>query len=221
MISLFDQLKRACASEWAAYTNHAFVRGLGDGTLPQAAFRDYLRQDYLFLIQFARAYGLAVFKSETIEEARRGSDGLAAILDETRLHVAYCQNWGIAEADLEACAEAPQTLAYTRFVLDRGMAGDLLDLDVALAPCVIGYAEIGAQLARKNGDRLAQNPYRSWIEAYAGADYTKAAAAHIEKLDRTLAARGGDGRMPSLIETFRKATILEAQFWETGLKASN
>ncbi len=34
----------------------------------------------------------------------------------------------------------------TRFVLDRGMAGDLLDLHVALAPCVLGYAEIGTAL---------------------------------------------------------------------------
>lgn len=32
---------------------------LGDGTLPDAAFRMYLVQDYLFLIQFARAYALA------------------------------------------------------------------------------------------------------------------------------------------------------------------
>ena len=32
------------------------MRGLGDGTLPIPAFRRYLTQDHLFLIQFARAY---------------------------------------------------------------------------------------------------------------------------------------------------------------------
>ena len=32
--------------------------------------------------------------------------------------------------------EALETVAYTRFVLDRGLAGDRLDLEVALAPCV-------------------------------------------------------------------------------------
>ncbi|MFV0300090.1 MAG: thiaminase II, partial [Paracoccus sp. (in: a-proteobacteria)] len=45
-----------CAETWAAYTRHAFVEGLRDGTLPRAAFLNYLRQDYLFLIHFARAW---------------------------------------------------------------------------------------------------------------------------------------------------------------------
>ena len=52
---LFDQLKANCTHDWAAYVEHDFVRQLGAGTLPEAAFRQYLIQDYLFLIQFARA----------------------------------------------------------------------------------------------------------------------------------------------------------------------
>ena len=50
--------------------DHEFVAKLGDGTLPQAAFRSYLVQDYLFLIQFARAWGLAAYKSRTIADIR-------------------------------------------------------------------------------------------------------------------------------------------------------
>lgn len=38
--------------------------------------------------------------------------------------------------------EARATLAYTRYVLDTGNRGDLLDLHVALAPCLVGYGEI-------------------------------------------------------------------------------
>ena len=62
---LFDRLKESCAKDWQKYTEHEFVRQLGAGTLPEAAFRHYLIQDYLFLIQFARAYALAVYKSDT------------------------------------------------------------------------------------------------------------------------------------------------------------
>ena len=36
------------------------------GELPETSFRRYLAQDYLFLIHFARAYGLAAFKGETL-----------------------------------------------------------------------------------------------------------------------------------------------------------
>ena len=58
-MDIFDRLKASAAVEWRAYVDHAFVRQLGAGSLPEPAFRAYLVQDYLFLIQFARAYALA------------------------------------------------------------------------------------------------------------------------------------------------------------------
>jgi thiaminase (transcriptional activator TenA) len=51
------------------------------------------------------------------------------------------------------------------------MRGDLLALKVALAPCVIGYAEIATRLASQPGAHVATNPYRAWIAEYAGAPY--------------------------------------------------
>ncbi|MCP1762590.1 thiaminase [Bradyrhizobium japonicum] len=56
MVSFFERLKTAVSAEWRAYTEHPFTSGLADGSLPEAAFRHYLVQDYLFLIEFARAY---------------------------------------------------------------------------------------------------------------------------------------------------------------------
>ena len=60
---MFAALRAAAGDDWRDYVEHPFVQGLGDGTLPEAAFRHYLVQDYLFLIQFARAYGLAAYLS--------------------------------------------------------------------------------------------------------------------------------------------------------------
>ena len=39
--------------DWRRYTQHDFVRQLARGTLPEASFRRYLGQDYLFLVHFA------------------------------------------------------------------------------------------------------------------------------------------------------------------------
>ena len=64
-MSFFERLKTAASAEWRAYTEHPFTEGLADGSLPEAAFRHYLVQDYLFLIEFARAYALSVYKSPT------------------------------------------------------------------------------------------------------------------------------------------------------------
>ena len=60
-MSFFERLKAEASVEWRAYTEHPFTSGMADGTLTEAAFRHYLVQDYLFLIEFARAYAVAVF----------------------------------------------------------------------------------------------------------------------------------------------------------------
>src|SRR5207249_10931068 len=65
----------------------------------------------------------------------------------------------------------PISIAYTRFVLDRGLAGDRLDLEIALAPCMIGYAEIAAERMADPATRHDGNPYRDWLAMYAGDEY--------------------------------------------------
>ena len=215
---VFAQLRDSAAPDWQRYTRHAFVRALGEGTLPAASFRHYLIQDYLFLIQFARAYALAVYKSDTLDDMRQAGRGMSAIIDrEMSLHVGFCAGWGLSEADMAATTEATATVAYTRYVLERGMAGDLLDLHVALAPCIVGYAEIANWLKANPATRLDGNPYRSWIETYAAPDYQEVAAGEIAYLDRLFAQRGGLSRFSSLAQTFATATRLEIGFWEMGL----
>ena len=134
-MSFFDRLKAEASAEWRAFTEHPFTNGMADGTLPEAAFRHYLVQDYLFLIEFARAYALSVYKSPTLDDMREAAAGLSAILDvEMDLHVKLCAGWGLSPTDLEQAPPTAEMLAYTRYVLEAGMRGDLLALKVALAP---------------------------------------------------------------------------------------
>ncbi|MCD9027804.1 thiaminase II [Luteimonas sp. BDR2-5] len=220
-MSLFERLKAAAADDWNGYVDHAFVRGLGDGTLPQAAFRRYLVQDYLFLIQFARAHALAAYKARSLADMRIANAGLAAIVDvEMQLHLRLCERWGLSAADVEAGAEHPATVAYTRWVLDIGMAGDLLELQVALTPCTLGYAEIGRRLAPRGVDAIdAAHPYREWIGEYAGDAFQQLGRDTQAWLDDLGRRHGGDQRFDALLAIFAKAARLEADFWQMGLDA--
>ena len=218
--SLFARLRDANANAWRDYTEHPFVIALADGSLSETAFRHYLIQDFIFLRHFARAYGLAAYKAESLEEIRAASQGLQAIVNvEIGLHEAYCANWGVDSATLESAPEDSATLAYTRYVLERGMAGDLLDLYVALAPCIVGYGEIGARLIADNRTRLKGNRFAAWIEMYGGEDYQTISADAVHLLDRVGKARGADQRITALSRTFGEATRLEAAFWQMGLAA--
>lgn len=214
-MDMFDRLKAAAPAEWDSYVDHAFVRQLGDGTLPDTAFRTYLTQDYLFLIQFARAWALAAYKSRTTADIRAAQAGLAGILNETELHVRLCGRWGISPQELESAPEHQATVAYSRFVLDCGAAGDLLDLHVALAPCVIGYAEIGNRLAE--GGIPANHPYREWIAEYSGEAFQNLATGARHHLDELAARSMTEQRFGELASIFATASRLEANFWQMGL----
>jgi thiaminase/transcriptional activator TenA len=188
--------------------------------LAKPAFQHFLKQDYLFLIHFARAYALAAVKSDTLEDLRGAAAAVTNIVDiEMPLHVAYCRDWGLDEAQMAAEPEAMETVAYTRFVLDCGLSGDRLDLETALAPCVVGYAEAVARLLADPATVREGNPYDAWMAAYSGAEYHAAVTAAIARLDRIGAARGAEARYDGLLKTFIAATKLEAAFWDMGLSA--
>ncbi len=215
----FAALRAAASGPWHHYTRHPFVEGLGDGTLPRAAFLHYLSQDYVFLHHFSRAWALAVVKSETHDEMQAAVGVVNALItEEMQLHVGICEAAGISREALFATPERPENLAYTRFVLEAGYSGDLLDLLVALAPCVMGYGEIGQRLKEEARDET----YRDWIATYSGPDYQAVCRGTGTLLDEALVRRLGPDftsapRWTKLCETFRTATELEVGFWQMGL----
>jgi thiaminase/transcriptional activator TenA len=217
---LFRALRSASAREWDAYCWHPFVQGMADGTLPLAAFRRYLVQDYLFLVQFARAHALALFKAESLAAMRAKGAVIGNILDETKLHLVYCAEWGLDEAAVLAEPEAPETVTYTRWALDQGARGDILDLEVALAPCTIGYGEVAARIEAHPSRVRDGNPYETWIAQYASANYQAIAGRSAARRRHASHPVGPAARIASLSRTFAEAARLEAGFWQMGLNAA-
>ena len=212
--SIFDRLKQACSKEWHAYCHHDFVNQVGEGTLPIESFRYYLEQDYVFLVHFSRAWALVVYKSSSIADMKWATDILYSTLHtEMNLHIQFSERFGVTQSELETARESQENLAYTRYVLDKGHSGDILDLYVALMPCVVGYAEIGLRLSLDYASVLPDNPYREWIEMYSSDEYQLLAIQSISNLERISLERGGNSRINELTETYREATLLEEGFW--------
>src|SRR3981189_2744981 len=115
IMSFFERLKTAASAEWQAYTEHPFTEGLAGGSLPRGGFRATPLPHYPFLLGFARAYALAVYKSPSLADMREAAAGLSAILDvEMNLHVKLCGGWGLSAAGLETTPPAVRKLAQTR-----------------------------------------------------------------------------------------------------------
>ena len=218
--TLYGNLRRDSGAEWDAYVHHRFVRELAAGTLPREEFLAWMVQDYLYVVNYTRAYALLIYKSDTVARMRSAATIVHGLLtNEMSLHRQQLAAAGITEAQLESAEETLETLAYSRYVLDRAQVGDALDLVVTLSACLVGYGEIGLRLLADPETRLEGNPYRDWIENYGGAEYMGLAREGLAGLQELARQYGGEARYPMLLTQFRQAVRLEAAFWDAGRSA--
>jgi len=165
---------------------------------------------------------VAVYKSPTLGDMRKCIPALQGLVEhEIGLHIEYCGAWGLSEDDLHAVEEDVATVAYTRYVLDCGHAGDYLDMHAALAPCALGYAALGKALAESPDTVWDNNPYRPWIEMYMGEEFQQSAVDYGDYVNTLLAAIPNDSpRWSQLQNTFSTATRMEIAFWEQGYQGA-
>ena len=187
------ELRRELDPLWESILAHPFVRGIADGTIARRRFSFYLRQDYIYLIDFSRVLAIACAKAESLDEMRRFSSLLDAILTgEMELPRRSCRGFGIAEEELALDEPAPATRAYSDWLLRTAYEGDLPDILAAVLPCAAGYVEIAGRM-RASGMPEPQF-CRDWIETYS-TEEMKGLAGWLEALlDRRAEGAGPDRR---------------------------
>ena len=219
--NVFKFLKENNKENWLLYTKHDFISKLSNDTLKKEKFLNYLTQDYLFLIQFSKAWSLAVLKSDNLEEMKIAASTVNDLINfEMELHITLCANYGISKSDLENADEENANIAYTRYVLELGYSGDFLDLLSALAPCVLGYGEIGLNCQNSNPKTLM---YKKWIETYSSIEYQDVCKNVSGLIDKAFLLRLGTNfentyKWKKVNQIFKKATLLEVDFWNMAIK---
>jgi thiaminase/transcriptional activator TenA len=212
------QLRQAAADLWEAQHQHRFVRAMRDGSLDADRFRFYVRQDYLFLIEYGRLLALACARAPRLEWMERFAEITHSTLrTEMDLHRAYAAEWGISIAALEQERPHSVTRGYTDFLLRTAALGDFGELVAALLPCMWGYSELGQRLAH------AQPPpaerYASWIEMYAGADFASLARWCREVCDEAAAGAAEEARQ-RMRDAFLTSSQYELDFWEQAWRSA-
>jgi thiaminase/transcriptional activator TenA len=177
---------------WQAQHDHLFVRGIGDGTLDIEKFKLWVKQDYLFLIDYARILSVA---------SARAPD----------LHRSYCAEFGITAQDLERETKLPTTQAYTDFLVRTATAGEYDELIAAILPCMWGYCEIGQRLAE--GEPSPEPRYAKWIGMYSSPEFAALAEWCCELTDRAAADASEEGRS-QMEHAFLTCSRYEWMFWE-------
>jgi len=216
-VAFFDLLAKKSESIREAILRHPFVTGIGDGTLPVEKFKYYVRQDYVYLIDYSRVLGLASARAPDPDTM----GWFARFLDETlntemALHRNYCARFGIDEGELEETEAAPATLAYTRFLLYTASHGSFEELAASLLPCQWGYWEIGDYLARR-GEPVDKPLYGEWIRMYSSAEFRRIAE-ELRDLVNRLAINAGEGKREKMKAAYMTSLRYEYLFWEACYK---
>lgn len=199
---------------WEANHNHPFVQELGKGTLEKEKFIYYMKQDYVYLIEYAKLFAIASVKSPELDTMAK----FASILDDTLhfemdLHRQFAAEFGITAQELEATTATPVNLAYTNYMLNAAQSGSLAEVVACLLPCAWDYWEIGKLLRAQYGHNLANNPYAKWIETYDSEEFGSGAKWLIEVMDEL--ADGKPERELAILERhFQNTSKYEYLFWE-------
>jgi thiaminase/transcriptional activator TenA len=162
---------------------HPFVAGLTDGTLPRAAFRHYVVQDALYLVDYARALALVAAKAPDEEAISMfASHAHGALEVERSLHTGLLGELGLPADTFRAASAGPTTLAYTSYLLRSCHQGSFAEGLAAVLPCYWIYAEVGARLLARSSSDPA---YARWIGTYGGEEFARIVAAVLLLVDRT------------------------------------
>ncbi len=209
-----DELRAGSADLWEAQHAHPFVRGVADGSLDPAVFEHYVRQDHVFLVEYARLLALGAARAPDLTTMRRFADLTQAILgEEMELHRGFASRLGIDPGTLEAQRPAPTTRAYTDFLVRTAALGDFAELCAALLPCMWGYAEIGARLAAEADPGSRRPEHVEWIATYADPGFQGLATWCRELVDG-LAEELPEAGRARMHAAFRACSRLELDFWE-------
>lgn len=207
-----DYLRHVVEPIWAAQHRHPFVRGIGDGTLDMDKFRYWVRQDYLYLIDYARVFALGTARAPDLATMTAFANLVHVTLEtEMDLHRSYAAEFGITLAELEREQKAPTTRAYTDFLLRVAALGDFGELAAGLLPCMWGFCEIGQRLAER--ERPADARYAQWIDMYSNAEFAELTTWCRALVDRLAEGTSSEARQ-RIEDAFVTSSRHELAFWQ-------
>ena len=169
-----------------------------------------MRQDYQYLLDYARVFAVAGAKARD-EETMTHLLGVAHEIldDEMDLHREFAADYGISREELESVEKAPTCVAYTNDLLRTAHEGSLAEISAAIYPCGQGYLDVAEHMAEIAD---GEHRYTPFVEKYTSDEFREAVAWMREFVDRR-----GDrypGEREAMREAFLRSARLEYQFWE-------
>lgn len=186
-----------------------FNTELSNGTLPTEKFIFYLAQDAYYLLAFGRTLSTISGRMQNADLVMAFAGfSTGAIFAERSLHESYFTEFGLANH----VQPTPSTLLYTSYILSQAAYANVEISVAAVLPCFWIYKAVGDHIyAQQKGE---ENPYKRWIDMYAGLEFAAAVEKVIDIADQ-LAVQANDATQQKMLDAFEMATRLEWMFWDS------
>lgn len=208
-----DRLWKKVEPIWRAYLEHPFVKGIGEGTLDQEKFKHYMKQDYIYLIEYSRVFAIGSAKANDLETMTIFANLLHGTLNfEMDLHRSYAQKFGITPEELAATEPSATMTSYTSYMLNKAQLGGVENAVAAVLACAWSYNFIGKELAKWPG-ALEHEFYGNWVKTYSSPEFTKITEDCIHLINK-IAQGKPEHELQALEEIVVKTSYYEYMFWD-------
>ncbi|WP_073011732.1 thiaminase II [Virgibacillus chiguensis] len=208
-----DHLWKKVEPIWKSYLEHPFVKGLGEGWLDKEKFKHWMKQDYVYLIEYSRLFALGSAKAHDLSTMTTFANLLHGTLHmEMDLHRNYANKFGITADELEETEAAATTTAYTSYMLNVAQQGGIENTVAAVLACAWSYNYIGKALAAWP-NALEHEFYGNWVQMYSSEDFTALANDCIDLIN-TIAEDKPEHELAILEDIVVKTSYFEYMFWD-------
>ena len=220
MSNLSKILKDKNYDNWRrANFDHPFVQELGKGILPLNKFQYYLKQDYVFLINYCKVLALAASKSPSESMMKRWVSLLNETLNsEMDLHRNFCKDFGISISNLEKTIADTSTKNYCDFLIENANQNSEKFIAVSLLPCQWGYQEIAQNFVKNKFE--TKSFHKIWIDSYSSQEYQDVTNWLINHVDE-IGKNSNNKEVEKYKQLFRSGIEYEIGFWDSAWNFSN
>lgn len=192
--------------------NLDFIKELMSGTLEKETFEFYVKQDKLYLKEFARILSMIAAK---LPDTKTSSMFLVYAKDmmdiERALHEEFLDLFK-ADDSLEA---SPSCLLYTGYLHSILNTSSLAVVIASILPCFWIYQEVGNYILKNQSKEF--NQYQSWIDTYSDDEY-EVVVNDIRAICDTFATKASKEEYQEMLNAFTKASQMEYLFWDSAYK---
>lgn len=191
-----------------------FNQEMINSTLDESQFKEYIIQDYMYLIDYKKAYEIALLRATNDEAMSYLYQTLEEIEDEIRLvHQNYFKKLNIKKSDLIDAVQSPNALLYTSFLI-RTAATEPTEVSLsAFLPCHWVYYQIGKDM-RKTATKKQNQKYSTWINAYGTKEWEDSGTKKLADLIDKMSKNSSQEVKSKMLHAYRMSTNMEYMFWD-------